>query len=637
MRKRKNYLKIEIILISIFCLMSIWRTPAIVNAGEGDVPHNVHLNSLRGPKLATEGNDCAECHIGTPINKNNVNYDLCIPCHSPDGAYDGMNDPDIGAVNTLGNGAFSDIYESDGSLKEGKEKWCVGCHDDGICDIQGASAPNIAGQTINGLGWEIPASIISGVSGAENLLDGSLETGCTAGEIIFDLFGLEDPVAISHIRLYIANASIFWAVYGGNDLIDWTRILFGQDLLFALPRWETSASELGQWNEIRLDRYIPFRYLKLVMISPWPLENSVLREFEFKKDMQYGYYVTGHKMVCTQCHDIQKTHIDGNQRTYTHVSDPYNDLDLNNYQNGNRLKSVEIEGISYPPLEIPRLGCNWAEYPRTSNDFALCFSCHDKNKLLGDAYFSTRLYPVVDNLDATTTGPWGEGSGTPGYYGTNYLYSQGVTGEATATCMWAPDLPFAGQYNVYARWTSWSNRATNAQYIIHHNGIDTTAPLQNQTINGGTWVLLGSFEFNCSGNESVTLTNLANNYVIADAVRFEEFVPIVDNMDAEITGPWGVGSGTAGYYGTNYLYCLGVTGETTATCKWTPDHITPGEYNVYARWTSWSNRATDAQYVIHHSGIDTPAPPQNQTINGGIWVSLGSFVFEGGGDEYITM
>ena len=123
----------------------------------------------------------------------------------------------------------------------------------------------------------------------------------------------------------------------------------------------------------------------IVKISGWPLNNKYLREFMFKKDLQYGYYINGHKMACTQCHDTAKLHIDGKARSYSFTADQSNALDPYNYQNAYRLKMVTIDGVSYPPLEIPRQGENWLEYPRTDNDFALCFKCHDKYNLLGDA------------------------------------------------------------------------------------------------------------------------------------------------------------------------------------------------------------------------------------------------------------
>jgi len=352
----------------------------------------IHHESLRGPHL-----ECTYCHV-IPYPgylKDNLSFKytgVCNPCHSPDGQFNGVEDDVIGAK---ANWASGGVYDGD-SLKPRKQKWCVGCHDDGSCMIQGVSAPNIAGQSIAD-GWESPVSIISEVTGADNLLDKNLLTGYKAGELIFDL---EEPAIISHIRLYMVNASVFWDVYGSNDLENWTRILLGQGVLFAGPRWATSASPLGQWNESRLDKYIPFQYLKLIKRSPWPINALALREFEVKKDLQYGYYTTGHKMSCSQCHDVNKSHIDGDPRTYTNppdpsnYSDPYND-DPKNYQNGYRLKMIEIDGASYPPLEIPRTGINWGEYPRTDNDFALCFSCHDKYNLLGDASSSGEFYKKI--------------------------------------------------------------------------------------------------------------------------------------------------------------------------------------------------------------------------------------------------
>ncbi|HFQ89120.1 MAG TPA: hypothetical protein ENK27_03500, partial [Desulfobulbus sp.] len=57
----------------------------------GWASHHVHWDREWGPKL---GNKCFPCHDGRP-SRRTVNYSHCIPCHSPDGAYDGVNDPEI--------------------------------------------------------------------------------------------------------------------------------------------------------------------------------------------------------------------------------------------------------------------------------------------------------------------------------------------------------------------------------------------------------------------------------------------------------------------------------------------------------------------------------------------------------------
>ncbi|MGA1875210.1 MAG: discoidin domain-containing protein, partial [bacterium] len=389
MRKCGKLRNSAIGMVHILCLFAMCGSLYPVEAGQGDVPHQVHLTAARGPGIV---NDCSVCHIPTQPTeqKHEVNYSACIPCHSPAGIYDGLEDPNIGAKYNWGDGAFSLIYDPNGNIKTGKEKWCLGCHDDGTCVMQGVTAPNIAGSTMTGY-WESPASIVesdTAIPEAANLIDGNLETGTVGGQVVFDLGG---PLDISHIRLYVSSGTdVKWEVYGGNDLVTWTRMVFGRAIIFSLPTWQTGPQE--GWHEIRLDKFFPVQYIKLVKISPWPLGNAALREFQVKRDLRYGYSITGHKIGCDSCHNTDAIHIDSIAQTYR--------ADLNNYQAGYRLNDVEVEGQIVPPLEVPRVGCNWGELPRTSNDFALCFACHNKSKLLGDAYGSAEffVYPLHTNF-----------------------------------------------------------------------------------------------------------------------------------------------------------------------------------------------------------------------------------------------
>ncbi|MEW6379250.1 MAG: hypothetical protein AB1611_06550 [bacterium] len=368
-----------LLIFFVLCLPGIFGEAGRGQAAAG--PAQTHQSSMRGPDLP---DDCSYCHDnpypgyfkdGLPL----VNTTVCDPCHSPDGQFDGVNDPVIGAK---ANWQAGGVYAGD-HLKPGREKWCVGCHDDGSCVIETVAAPNIAGKSLTG-DWQSPALIAaSGIQGAENLLDHNVNTGTTGtagGYITFDLAQSTD---VTHVRLYTASGlEVNWSIDGGDDLSCSTRVLLGSSTLFGSPTWKTGPAE--GWNEVRLDRFIPVRYLKLVKVSGWPLTVNCLREFEFKKDLQYGYYRNGHKIRCDGCHDLASAHIDGVARTYQ--------ASRNNYQSGYRLRSVEVNGQTVPPLEIPRTGCNSGEYPRTDNDFALCFSCHDKYKLLSDAYASGNFY-----------------------------------------------------------------------------------------------------------------------------------------------------------------------------------------------------------------------------------------------------
>lgn len=78
-------------------------------------------------------------------------------------------------------------------------------------------------------------------------------------------------------------------------------------------------------------------------------------------------------------------------------------------------------------------------------------------------------------------------------------------------------------------WPANTTYATAAQVQIRNfYGLATT--WVNQTVNGGTWVTLGTYYFGTGYNTatgSVTITTIGtptNKHVIADAVRFE-YVP----------------------------------------------------------------------------------------------------------------
>lgn len=371
-------MKISTLLLSTSFLLWIMSLPQTGQAN--NVIHLTHFGGIKGEM----GLLCTDCHKPVSSDENFVEFLLdkttCEKCHSPDGAFDGMTDPVIGAWNPLNwptSIGESRFFDADGHLRPGKEKWCLGCHDDGTSAVHGVLAPNIAGKSMFG-DWQSPAAALdSGFRGAGNLVDDDLATGSDdmwSKELLFDLGSRTE---VSHIRLYADfDNEFYWQVYGSDDLTNWTKILFGHSIIFAAPAWGVEVGE--GWSEARLDVFGPFQYLKLVKVSPYPLPIRAIREFQFKKDLQYGYLTTGHKFGCDNCHDTAAIHVDGVSQSYK--------AGLNNYSEGYRLANVAIGSQVVPALEIPRTGCNNGEYPRTDNDFALCFTCHDKHSLLGDAY-----------------------------------------------------------------------------------------------------------------------------------------------------------------------------------------------------------------------------------------------------------
>ncbi|MGC9396235.1 MAG: hypothetical protein ACP5J4_15435, partial [Anaerolineae bacterium] len=68
---------------------------------------------------------------------------------------------------------------------------------------------------------------------------------------------------------------------------------------------------------------------------------------------------------------------------------------------------------------------------------------------------------------------------------------------------------------------------------------------------------------------------------------------------------------------------------------WRPILI-PGRYEVFAYIPERFNTTTQANYRISHSGGFTRRSV-NQSINGGRWVSLGTYQFLGTSDDYVAL
>lgn len=92
-----------------------------------------------------------------------------------------------------------------------------------------------------------------------------------------------------------------------------------------------------------------------------------------------------------------------------------------------------------------------------------------------------------------------------------------------ATATWTPRLPAAGRYAVYVSYATRPNSVPDAHYTVIHRGGRTTFRV-NQQMGGGTWVYLGTFDFDEGAGDRgrVILTNRSDHrgVVTADAVRF---------------------------------------------------------------------------------------------------------------------
>lgn len=88
---------------------------------------------------------------------------------------------------------------------------------------------------------------------------------------------------------------------------------------------------------------------------------------------------------------------------------------------------------------------------------------------------------------------------------------------------WVPNIPEEGKYAVYVTYQSYENSTDEATYTVHHKGGVTQFKV-NQQIGGGTWVYLGTFEFD-QGEHDYGMVALSSHshhkgIITADAVRF---------------------------------------------------------------------------------------------------------------------
>src|SRR5204863_356774 len=132
--------------------------------------------------------------------------------------------------------------------------------------------------------------------------------------------------------------------------------------------------------------------------------------------------------------------------------------------------------------------------------------------------------PIVDDSDVkfSTSGAWTAYPGQ-GYQNNMHFAGQG-SGLSTAT--WTATVA-PGQYEVAVTWYADPNRATNAPFTVLDGSSPRGTTLVNQQQSpadfsdaGVSWKSLGTFSV--TGTSLVVqLSNLANGYVIADAIRIK--------------------------------------------------------------------------------------------------------------------
>jgi IPT/TIG domain len=252
---------------------------------------------------------------------------------------------------------------------------------------------------------------------------------------------------------------------------------------------------------------------------------------------------------------------------------------------------------------------------------------------------------IVDNGQAgySETGSWSSYTGLT-HYGSNFRYAGPGTGASTAT--WKVTGLAAASYDLQLTWAAYTNRATNARYQIYDgNTLLQTVAINQQlkpvgtSVGGVVFQGLGTFTVG-SGTLRVVLSNNANGYVIADAMRAILSLPsagwIIDNGQTGYseTGSWASYTGLT-HYGPEFRYTAGGTGASTAS--WQLTGLSSGTYDVRVTWAAHTNRATNAPYQVYDGStllttirINQQLAPSGTSVSGSIFQSLGKFTITRG-------
>lgn len=174
--------------------------------------------------------------------------------------------------------------------------------------------------------------------------------------------------------------------------------------------------------------------------------------------------------------------------------------------------------------------------------------------------------------------------------------------EVTASATWTPTFSQRGEYAVYISYKSLENSTTAARYTVRHMG-GTSVFSVNQTIGGGTWIYLGTFEFDADGDWNVTLDNIGERgkMVTADAVRFGGGMgKIARGNDDEPMDYWTI-SGMPAYM-EGALYNMQYSGiDTTITRAFETDYT--NDYADRGKWVSFLAGGSEANPEEEGLGI----------------------------------
>jgi len=159
-------------------------------------------------------------------------------------------------------------------------------------------------------------------------------------------------------------------------------------------------------------------------------------------------------------------------------------------------------------------------------------------------------FEVIDDADDsfTTTGGWSSYTGNSTFKGYNNDFAYAAAGTSTETATWTFEGLEVGEYEIAITWQERDTfRATNAPYkaydasdpaVFSSTTVDqTAAPVADYLRGGEPFQVIFSTVEVTSGTLIVELSDDANDFVIADAVRIELLGPDENPPLADLINP----------------------------------------------------------------------------------------------------
>ncbi len=143
---------------------------------------------------------------------------------------------------------------------------------------------------------------------------------------------------------------------------------------------------------------------------------------------------------------------------------------------------------------------------------------------------------------------------TPRYHGDDYQHD-GQAPAGTKSVKFTPNIPAAGNYDVFVRWTTHENRAHGIPVtVVHAGGSSSAGPLDQRKVQDNAengWNPIGTYAFNKGTGGSVTLSSTGNGTLIADAVWFRPSLTLPAPWQAADVGSLAI-PGTSSHSGGVY-------------------------------------------------------------------------------------